>query len=52
MSFDEIPEDKIECYACPICDIGNLCETKKDYWECDNCDFKIDKQERKTDATV
>ena len=52
MSFDEIPENKIECYPCPACDKGNLCETKKDYWECNNCSFKLDKRKGKINATV
>lgn len=43
MSFDDIPEDKAECYPCPVCDTGNFCEIKKAHWECDNCLYLLDK---------
>jgi len=39
MSFEDIPEDKIELYPCHICG-GNVELTpSEEYWECDECDW-------------
>lgn len=43
MSFDSIPEDKIESYPCDECG-GNVTKDDKGYWSCDNCTFYIESE--------
>ena len=38
MSFDEIPEDKVEAYPCPSCE-GSVVEQPDGSWGCDNCEW-------------
>ena len=38
MSFDEIPENKVETYPCPNCE-GGVTKQSDGSWECDNCEW-------------
>lgn len=40
MSFDTIPEDKIESNQCPSCKEGNVTETDDGVFECDSCGWQ------------
>ncbi len=51
MSFDEIPENKIEGYLCACGGSITKCEDK---WICDNCSFEkpVVVQDKKTTVQV
>ena len=44
MSFEDIPEDKIESYPCPECEHGNVIPKVSliPGWECDTCNFNTE----------
>ncbi|MCK5612081.1 hypothetical protein KAR91_59975 [Candidatus Pacearchaeota archaeon] len=39
--FDDIPEDKEQCFPCEICG-GNI-KLIDGFWQCDTCDFEPEK---------
>jgi ribosomal protein L37AE/L43A len=45
MSFEDIPEDREESYACSKCHFGSVTQNIiTGAWECDKCDFVAEQE--------